>query len=151
MKLNKIYNAITIVLIAIVIAGCDKVPVNGDLDGLWQLMEIKQGEQTIDKKADRLYCSFQLSLFMLGRDGGKSRLYFGRFERDGGTLHFYDFTFRAAYTEESTLDRLMTDEDIPTIAPWGFYAIDCPFEIVTLNSQALVIKHGDTVITYRKM
>lgn len=150
MKTNKIYNIIAIILMSL-ITSCDKVPANGDLDGLWQLMEIKQGEQAVDKKGDRLYCSFQLSLFMLGHDGGKARQYFGRFERNGGTLRFYDFTYRAAYTDESNLDQIMTDEDLPYISPWGFFAIDCPFEIVTLNSQALVIKHGDTVISYRKM
>ena len=142
---------ISLLVLLLLLTSCDKVPINGDLDGLWQLMSIQQGDDVRDTKADRLYCSFQLHLFMLGEDSGP-REYFGRFEHEGNTIRFYSFTYRSKYTEESNYDQLMTDDaDLAVIAPWGFYSTDCTFDVVTLNSSTLVLRSGNTTITYRKM
>lgn len=139
-----------ILFLSVLLSGCDKLPANGDLDGLWQLMSVQQGGKTVDKKAERLYCSFQLKLFMLG-DDSHPRNYFGYFEHSNGTLRFHTFTYRSDYVEGGKTDELMTDEkDIEVIAPWGFYSTDCVFSVVKLNSSELILEHGDTKIVYRK-
>lgn len=138
--------------LCIFFAACDKLPENGDLDGLWQLMEISNAGINKDTKDQRLYCSFQLKLFMLGGNGEGSRAFFGRFERNDKTLRFYSFTFRSDYsaTNQST-DKLMTEEDLPVISPWGFYSTDCTFDVVKLDNDQLVLEHEGLVLRYRKI
>lgn len=130
---------------------CDKLPENGDLDGLWQLMEINSGGTITDTKSDRMYCSFQLHLFMLGSQQAGPRAYFGYFEHKGSTIRFHQFTFRSDYTEDSNEDRLMTDDDLNAILPWGFTSTDCTFTVKELTGKKLVISQGETTITYRKL
>jgi len=151
MKTRK--HILTYILVAIVfmLTGCDKLPINGDLDGLWQLMEIKQGDDIKEVKTDRLYCSFQLHMFMLG-DDGHPRGYFGNFEHEGNTMRFYNFTYRSDYTQESNYDKFMSyDKDKSVISPWGFYSTDCTFDVVKLNSSELILQHENLIIKYRKL
>lgn len=129
---------------------CDKLPENGDLDGMWQLMEISEGGTVKNIKDSNIYCSFQLKLFMLGSKKDGSRAYFGYFEHKGNAIRFYNFTFRSNYSEESNEDKLMTEKDIDVIRPWGFYSTDCTFEVKELTSSRLVITKDKTTITYRK-
>lgn len=135
----------------IVFTACDKMPANGDLDGIWQLMEISDDKSVKDMKDSRMYCSFQLKLFMLGSEKLGPRAYFGYFEHTGSTIRFHHFTFRSDYTEDSNMDKLMTDADIDVISPWGFYSTDCTFDVKELNSSRLVLSKGKTTITYRKL
>lgn len=130
---------------------CDKMPENGDLDGLWQLMEISDNGNVRNTKADRLYCSFQLKLFMLG-DPTEPRHYFGYFANNGNTIRFHNFTYRSNYSQDNqSEDKLMNDdEDLQTIAPWGFYSTDCTYSI-ELSSKILILRHDNLTITYRKI
>lgn len=140
-----------LMLATLILSSCDKVPMNGDLDGLWQLTEIHNGDDVQELKNEKLYCSFQLHLFMLG-DKTSPRHYYGYFEKDAKQLRFHTFTYRSNYTEDNNYDNLMTDEkDLAIIAPWGFYSTDCTYDVVRLNSQELILKHDDTTIIYRKL
>ena len=49
---------------------CDKVPMNGNLDGMWQLMAIQYNTtgSVSDVKISRLYYSFQLHLVELNNN-----------------------------------------------------------------------------------
>src|SRR3712207_6070278 len=67
-----------IITATLLFSACDKVPENGLLDGLWQLMEIEDEGTRKDISQEHLYCSFQLKLFMLGDRVKNSRAYFGR-------------------------------------------------------------------------
>jgi len=130
---------------------CDKMPANGDLDGMWQLMEINDGTTAKDMKGSRMYCSFQLKMFMLGSEKVGPRAYFGYFEHKEGKMRFHTFTFRSDYSDAASEDRLMTDSDLDTISPWGFYSTDCTFDVRELTSTRLVLVKDNTTITYRKL
>lgn len=144
-------NIFLAIMAVLTFSACDKLPANGDLDGLWQLMKIEADGITSDKKDSRMYCSFQLHLFMLGSQQDGPRAYFGYFEHQNGTIRFHHFTFRSDYSENSSEDKLMTDDDVSTISPWGFKSTDCTFKVTELNGKQLVISDGDTTITYRKL
>ena len=47
-----------------VLCSCDKKPINGKLDGRWQLMTIEYNDGSI-KECERIYCSIQLHLVEL--------------------------------------------------------------------------------------
>lgn len=129
----------------------NKMPKNGDLDGLWQLMEISDNGKVENVKDSSIYCSFQLKLFMLGSEKDGPRAYFGYFTRTGNMIRFYNFTYRSNYTDQSNEDVLMTEKDIDVIKPWGFYSTDCTYELKVLTDSYLVLNKDKTTITYRKL
>ena len=47
-----------------VLCSCDKKPINGKLDGRWQLMIIEYNDGSI-KECERIYCSIQLHLVVM--------------------------------------------------------------------------------------
>lgn len=133
------------------LCGCDKLPANGDLDGLWQLVEIKKGDEVTDVRENHLYCSFQLKLFMLG-NANNPRAFFGYFEHTDSTMHFYNFTFRSDYTEDNNYDKPMfVDKDMTVISPWGFYSMDCTYDVLKLDAKEMVLRHETTEIRYKKL
>lgn len=129
---------------------CDKWPENGDLDGMWQLMEFSHDGTKSDMKAERLFCSFQLKVFMLGSKTAGGRAYFGYFEHTDDMIRFHHFTFRSQYTEDANVDELMTDDDIDKIRPWGFYSIDSRYKIEELTGNSMILIHEQDTLKWRK-
>ncbi len=150
--MNRLAKHILLALVALFqFSACDKLPANGDLDGLWQLMEIENAGTVTDMKSNRMYCSFQLHLFMLGSAKDGPRAYFGYFEHKNGTIRFHQFTFRSDYSGTPSEDKLMTDDDLSVIQPWGFTSTDCTFTVKKLTGSALVLDNGTETVTYRKL
>ncbi len=44
------------------------MPANGDLDGMWQIVEIEHDGQTRNAQAEQVYMSIQLRLFQLSAE-----------------------------------------------------------------------------------
>lgn len=145
----KNYIIATFLIFTIFLSGCDKWPTNGNLDGMWQLVEIHTDKGKNDVRSEKRYCSFQLRLFCLGDNLITQRI-FGYFEHNGNTIRFHTFTFRSAYTEDNNIDKLLTDDDIATIKPWGFNSTDCVLDIVELSNNTMILATNDTILTYRK-
>lgn len=140
-------------MLSILLSGCDKWPTNGDIDGMWQVMEISREDKIEDVKDMKLYCSFQLRLFCLG-DIQKTQRIFGYTEYGSNTIRFHTFTYRSEYTEDNNVDVLLEDNnpnDLETIQKWGFNSTDCTFKIEELNSSRMVLSNNGTKITYRKI
>ena len=134
-----------------IVASCDKLPANGALDGQWQLVEKEEHGAKTDLKGKRLYCSFQLKVHMFGSRELGIRKYFSYFEHKGNKLRFHTFTHRSKYLEDNNVDKLITPEETDLIAPWGYYAVDCSFDVVELNNNTMVLEANGTKIRYRKL
>lgn len=138
-------------LITTIFASCDKVPINGALDGQWQIMEMEENGTTTSMKDKSLYCAFQLHVCMFGSKKEGVRKYFCKFEHTGNKMRFYTFTHRSAYTEEENIDKLITEEELGIILPWGFYSTDCTFDVIELNNSTMILSANGKKITYRKL
>ena len=79
------------------------------------------------------------------------RKYFSYFEHKGNKLRFHTFTHRSKYLEDNNVDKLIIPEEIDLIAPWGYYAVDCSFDVVELNNNTMVLEANGTKIRYRKL
>lgn len=128
------------VLMAVVIAmmasaGCQKVPVNGDLDGQWQLVSLDR--DGVVTPGDGRYLRIQLDVAQLARNEWVPREGTGNMEYSGSTLKI-DFV------------NCREDKDVEMLNGWGVYENPAVFHIVELTSERLVLKGRAVVSTWRK-
>lgn len=129
-----------ILSILFTLPSCNKLPMNGKLDGMWQLIQIdtKEGSNH-DVKEQRLYYSVQLKLITLRGMGGSSYI-LGRFEHSGNSLSLYDF--RTGGSEQPcTLENLK---------PYGLYSLEPKFEVEKLTGSEMVLKSEESTLYFRK-
>ena len=121
---------ILIAFTMIILEGCDKMPINGDLDGQWQVMEIDLVDGNIEKPTQLYYC-FSLHTVYLSAPGSGVG---GNMTYDGTTL---------------TLD-ISDAEKATDLLPWGINSIVTNFDVVALSSGRMILKSDYAVIQFRK-
>ncbi len=128
---------------------CDKMPMNGDLDGMWQLMTEQTEQTTVSRKSDRMYISFQLHTAQF--DGhGSSRQYYSTFTHHGDSLRFVTIC-RASQNETADDDNIpLTADDISLMNDWGIYEPDPAFRVLTLDESTLVLRSRFSTLRFRK-
>ena len=87
--MKKIY--IFLLMLLSSITSCQKASINGDLDGMWQLMKIEYKDQT-SKSPDQLYYCVQLHMVQLQGAAMCS----GTFSRSGDSLRVIIRNHKAA-------------------------------------------------------
>ena len=130
------------ILIAVAFAtSCDKVYINGDLDGMWHLESVTYPDHTATP--DMVFYSFQRHLAQVSEHHSTDLP--NRFRCDltytGSTLimsNFHHFPYEAATMETEML------------APFHIFSDTIIFEILTLNEECLIIKSEERVYTLRK-
>ena len=124
-------------LFTLLLNSCDKVPINGDLDGLWQLTTIQTPESTRDVKSTRAYLSIQLHL--------------SQWDNNGTT--FYDFAHASLHRDKNDDDDWITEEEMRggIMDAWGIHSLDARYRTRQLDSDALVLERADTVLYFRKL
>lgn len=143
--------AIACLLLAL--ASCDKVPINGPLDGMWQLMEIEQPNGRQDVKANRIYISFQLHLTQW-EDLNNQTSYYAHFTHTADSLIFYDFAHPAKHDlSAGDNDHWITAEEATSglLAPWGLHSLKARFAVRRLNSDYMTLQQQDTTLYFRKI
>jgi len=143
------FRYILFILLSVLLTACDKVPVNGKLEGMWQLMEIISPAGIIDVKSNKTYISFQLNLSQWQRGG---TIYYAHFNHTGDYLVFYDMYSPAKPTLEDFNDHRITQEEIDqgVLAPWGVHTLNPSYVILELTSSHMTLFGGDTTLKFRK-
>ncbi|MBD5358932.1 MAG: lipocalin family protein [Bacteroides sp.] len=123
-----------VIIIIIFLSSCQKAPINGDLDGQWQVMEVipEPEEKLLD---ERIYYCFYLHVCQLTYYDGVC--FAGNMEFDGETLYL-DFPYADNPTREKWLRQ------------YGITGNPITFTVEHLDKKSLIIKHGDTTVTMRK-
>lgn len=140
---------ILFLVLGLLLASCDKVPVNGKLDGMWQLMEIITPEGITDVKANKTYISFQLDLSQWQQGGV---FYYSHFCRTGEYLFFVDMYSPAKHTPDDPDDHPVTQEEIDqgVLAPWGVHTLNPSFLILELTSSKMTLLGDSSTLKFRK-
>lgn len=120
----------------IIFAGCQKSPINGDLDGQWQVMEVTpNAPETI--VSVRLYMCFSLHTVQLS--------YYGTgVWASGNILRFEDKTLSLDFPYETS------ESSIALLKQYGIYSNPVTFTVEHLDKNKLILRDGDTVVTLRK-
>lgn len=121
-------------LLMLMIFSCQKSPINGDLDGQWQVMSITP-EQEDTPIHERLYYCFNLHVCNLTFYGGIFTS--GNMQFNGKTLYL-DFPYATS------------ELSVRTLRQYGINSNPVTFTVEHLDKKSLIIKHGDTTVTMRK-
>ena len=150
-----------ILLISLIITSicfsCAKNPINGDLDGQWQLMEISMKkapsspnyDSIISRKESQIFWSFQLDLMMIRTIGqilnGHTEMTMAKFNH-----HYNQLDITSTYIHYRERDSLIDDPTTTILEPMGISGNAEKFSIQTLNRKRMVLTTPTKRLTFRK-
>lgn len=127
-------------LLIFTVCSCGKVPMNGKLDGMWQLMQIEHADGTVNNiKESRLYYCIQLEL--LGLQSAGHIEFLGRFAYTEDSLFVNDFRLNSDNTMLAIPEQL---------SPYGINETAERFGIEQLTSDKMVLKSNTATLSFRK-
>lgn len=128
-----------IIFIVLLFTACDKLPMNGNLDGMWQLMAIKDNVtgSVSDVKSNRLYYSFQLYLVELG-----NAEFYAHFSHRNDSIIMYDWCDGTAINNKLT--------DATTLNKFGLYELKDSFKVEVLTNEKMQLRSRKATLNFRK-
>ena len=133
----------------LILSACNKLPKNGDLDGMWQITYIEHNGIITNVKNYRLYISFQLDLFQL-TSAQNDKIYYGYFNRENDNIIFKQISDMAEEHPDIPDNYPITQENISLIKPWGFYVLQDTFNIEKITKEIMILRSKYAHISYRK-
>lgn len=132
----------TLILISLLLtslislSGCQKSPVNGDLDGMWHIISIDPAPD-VDGPFDssQLYYNFSLEICQLSIYGGPWI---------NGLMNYSEDTIALDFSSSKVPDQSIK------LKQYGINSDKVVFHIEELNSKHLIINNENTTITMRK-
>lgn len=128
---------ISLFLIAIcLMTSCQKSPINGDLDGQWQVIKVTPEPET-ELLTTRIYMCFSLHTCQL-------TIYGHGPWTSGNILQFTDKSLSLDFPYANS------EESIAKLRQYGINTNPVTFEVRTLTKDKLVLRDGETVVELRK-
>lgn len=126
---------IAIAIIMIMIPGCQKAPINGDLDGQWQVMTVEpEAPETII--TERMYYCFSLHTCQLSMYGSGIWA--------SGNIVFNNNLLTLDFPDANS------DLNIARLKQYGIYSNPVTFTIEHLDKNKLILRDGEVTISLRK-
>lgn len=128
-----------IISIVLLLAACDKVPMNGNLDGMWQLMAIQDNvtSNVSEVKDSRLYYSFQLHLVQL--NNGEA---YAHFSHRNDSIVMYDWCKGNLNNDKIT--------DVTVLNKYGLYELRDSFRVEVLTHDKMQLFSRKATLSFRK-
>lgn len=129
------------VIFSLIVVSCDKVYINGDLDGMWQLQKV-EGIESIEYPKG-IYYSFQRHMVQVGKyySEGIPLRFIGNLDYHGDTITISGL--RKFLEEEKTC----TPQELEM---FYLYNENVIFRIEKLSDEVLVLKGNDRLYTLHK-
>lgn len=123
-------------LTTLILSSCQKSPINGDLDGQWQVMDISPEPAITEPDYDtRMYYCFSLHVCQLTIPG---------LVWISGNIQ-YDYPYLSIH-----FPKQLTSQEVAILHQYGINSNPVEFTIDKLDGKSLVLRDGDTVVTLRK-
>lgn len=121
---------------------CGKAPINGKVDGQWQLMHFETTDGTVHP-CERIYYAIQLQLVEISDKGDNHYGYYiGRFNYDQETETITVKEFRVRYNE----GKLATEKQL---LPFGMNHTETVFDVVKADGKSLILRSDYATLTFR--
>lgn len=135
--------------LALSLFSCEnKWPINGYLDGQWQLMTIDHNGNQTNKKGEKIYWNFQLHMLMLNVSNTN---YFAHFEHSNDSIRLCDISFSSANEKKEDDNIRMSGEEIKDIlSPYGIDVVDESYKVESLSDETMILSNNGKVLTFRK-
>ena len=151
--MNKIFfilHSSFFISLLLLLTSCDKVPINGDLDGQWQLTTVQTPEVTRDMKPLCAYLCIQLHLSQWDYAGNR---FFAHFVHEGDSIRFYDFAHASLHRSKADDNEMITEQEMRDgiMDAWGIHNLDARYRVRKLDGEALVLERADTTISFVKL
>lgn len=127
--------------------GCDKKwPINGNLDGYWQLMTVETKADGVKTDCNRMYMGIQLHMIEmkdLGGNGYKS--FFGEFnyDEDQNIVVIKNLKGKSSTSDNGQL------ANIKDLNPYGINAQETIFKVVKADGKTLILESDYARLTMR--
>ena len=133
--------AIFTLLATMVLASCDKVYINGDLDGMWRLESVLYPDST--STPDLVFYSFQRHLVQVSKHNGTELpdRFLGNLDYRGTTLSMSNFYRFPLEKYPATTEMLRT---------FHLYNDSTAFTVISLDEERLIMESGGCTYTLRK-
>lgn len=127
--------------------GCDKKwPINGNLDGNWQLMTVETKSDGVKTDCHRMYIGIQLHMIELkdlGNNGYES--FFGEFNynEDEDIVIIKNLKGKNSTSDNGQI------ADITDLNPYGINALETVFKVVKADGKSLILESDYARLTMR--
>lgn len=127
---------IFIILLTTMLSACDKVYINGDLDGMWQLQKVENSEDNTAEYKQEIYYSFQRNLTFISKQN----------ETDV-PLRYLGNLFYSEQDKSVTINGLRNFPNEKYIATlddlkqFMIFDINTTFKILELDNEQLIMEH----------
>ena len=135
---------------------CDKLPDNGNLDGMWQLMTVEDGDEK-SVKDTKVYWSIRTNLVQLSSIDG-TRMY-AHFEKMGKAFEMYDLCYNSKNANPTDNNEWIPFEDREILFRFGILAekdaqrsgrLHQLFRVETLTENTMVLCADTYKLRFRK-
>ena len=130
-----------ILFLALMFVACDKVYINGDLDGMWQLQRVERGGE-IAVPVD-IYYSFQRHLTFVSKHYAEEMPL-----RYLGTLHYSGDTVVMSGFRKFLEEEVVATAD--ALSGFYLYSDSTVFVVERLDDETLVMRSSDGRYTLRR-
>jgi hypothetical protein len=132
---------ILILVTAMAFVACDKVYINGDLDGMWKLESVVYSDSTA--MPDQIFYSFQRHLVQVSKHDGTElpKRFLGNLDYRGSTLSMSNFQ-RFPLEEYPATTEMLRE--------FHLYSDSTAFNVITLDEEKLILENGERIYTLRK-
>ncbi len=139
------------IIVATLLEACDKVPVNGLLDGYWQLTKVVTPDSVRQMKSRRAFLSIQLQMTQWQEYVGY-KTFFSHFRREGDSIFIYDLAHPSLHSLKSNNDEWVTAEEVAEglMDEWFLHSLDLRFRMQKLTGDDLVLQKADTTWHFRR-
>lgn len=130
-----------IFLTTLLCAACDRVYINGDLDGMWRLESVASSDSII--MPDDIFYSYQRHLVQISKhdDVELPLRFLGNMEREGNRLSVWGFRVHPFETYAPSPEQL---------EQFCLYSDSTAFTIEHLDDEQLIMKSNGKIYTLRK-
>lgn len=127
------------ICLLVVAGGCDKKPINGKMDGRWQLMTIEYNDGKIEE-CQRIYYSIQLYQVEISNKGGYGKTFMGHFSYTDKVV-MGEFRYRGNEEVEAN------EQDLKV---FGLNERITHFRIEKLSRKKMILKSDYARLNFRK-
>lgn len=133
--------AILILVATFALSACDKVYINGDLDGMWRLESVVYPDSTA--MPDQIFYSFQRHLVQVSKHDGTElpKRFLGNLDYRGATLSMSNFQRFPLEEYPATIEMLRE---------FHLYSDSTAFNVITLDEERLILENGERIYTLSK-
>lgn len=145
-----------IMLLAVAVASCDKMPDNGALDGYWQLMAVERGGVAESVKECKVFWSVRSNLVEF--TSPSDTIFYAHFRRTGDTLTLTDICYGETNRTDGAHNEWVRADEARVLLPYGLAPtadlqtsrLTETFRIELLGGKEMLLSSEGRLLRFRK-